>query len=261
MYPLVRSNYDTTPLQRFLASALSLLGASSARKPVAAGINVPRPWDKSGIAWHVTTPKAARPNADSHMRGSIGMTNLVEHFERFLGPITSGWSVDPDGQRMHVQILKFHSGPLENVAAYSTLGLSRHMLLSPSHGKPMRLELLMMVRRGDFERSIPSLLQQLADESIEEGRALLRGDVIGPRGVLDPNTSLEAMFVCAPVYLPDEFSVCEESDGPVVIAWLIPLFTEEASFALTHGWEALEKLLVQHDPDLTDWHRTPLPVH
>jgi hypothetical protein len=25
------------------------------------------------------------------------MTNLVEHFERFLGPITSGWSADPDG--------------------------------------------------------------------------------------------------------------------------------------------------------------------
>lgn len=128
---------------------------------------------------------------------------------------------------MHVQILKFHSGPLEDVAAYSTLGLGRHRLISPSSGKPIRLELLMMVRRGDFERFIPSLLQQLADESIDEGRALLRGDVIGSRGVLDANTSLEAMYVCAPVYQPDEFSICEEPDGPVVIAWLIPLFAED----------------------------------
>lgn len=168
--------------------------------------------------------------------------------------------MDPDGQRMHVQILQFHSGPLEDVAAYSTLGLGRHRLISPSSGKPIRLELLMMVRRGDFERFIPSLLQQLADESIDGGRALLRGDVIGPRGVLDPNTSLEAMYVCGPVYQPDEFSTCEEPDGPVVIAWLIPLFAEEARFALTHGWEALEKLLAEHDPDLTDWRRTPLPV-
>lgn len=119
----------------------------------------------------------------------------------------------------------------------------------------------MMVRRGDFERFIPSLLQQLADESIDEGRPLLRGDIIGPRGVLDPNTSLEAIYVCGPVYQPDEFSMCEEPDGPVVIAWLIPLFAEEATFALSRGWKALERLLVENDPDLTDWHRTPLPVH
>ncbi|MBT2534150.1 suppressor of fused domain protein [Arthrobacter sp. ISL-48] len=85
--------------------------------------------------------------------------------------------------------------------------------------------------------------------------------VIGPRGALDPGTSLEAMYVCAPVYLPDEFSACEEPDEPIVIAWLIPLFKEEAAFARTHGWEALERLLVENDPDLTDWHRPPLPVH
>lgn len=194
------------------------------------------------------------------MRGECRITNLVEHFERFLGPITSG-SVDPDGHKMHVQILKFHSCPLEDVAAYSTLGLSRHRLISPSSGQPIRLELLMMVRRGDFEKFVPSLLQQLAEESIHEGRAVLRGDVIGPRGVLDPNTSLEAMYVCAPVYQPDEFFTCEEPDGPIFIAWLIPLFADEATFALTHGWEALERLLVEHDPDLTDWQRRPLPVH
>jgi hypothetical protein len=189
------------------------------------------------------------------------MTNLVEHLERFLGPITGGWSVDPDGQQMHVQILKFHSGPLENVAAYSTLGLSRHKLISPSGAKPIRLEFLILVRRGDFEKFIPSLLQQLADESIEEGRAVLRGEVIGPRGALDPNTTLDALYVCAPFYQPDEFSVCEDSDGPIVIAWLIPVFAEEANFAVTHGWQALEELLVDYDPDLVDWLRAPLPVH
>lgn len=119
----------------------------------------------------------------------------------------------------------------------------------------------MMVRCGDFERFIPSLLQQLADESIHEGRVLLRGDIIGPRGLLDPNTSLEAMYVCAPVLQPDEFSICEERDGPIVITWLVPLFAEEARFARTHGWEALEELFVEHGPDLTDWRRKALPVH
>lgn len=189
------------------------------------------------------------------------MANIVQHFERFLGPITGGWSMDPDGQRMHTQILQFQDSSLDGVVAYSTLGLARHELISPSSGKPIRLELLMMVRRGDFERFVPSLLQQLADESIQEGRALLRGEVIGPRGMLDPNTSLTALYVCAPAYQPDEFSICHDPDGPIVIAWLIPLFPEEANFALTHGWEALEDLLVEHEPDLSDWHRAPLPVH
>jgi hypothetical protein len=162
---------------------------------------------------------------------------------------------------VHAQVVKFDDGPLDGVAAYSTLGLSQYVLAVPGKA-PIRIELLMMVRRGLFERYVPSLMQQLAEEMIHEGRAPLRGEVIGPRGLLDPDTRLEAFLVYGPVYQPKEFAVCEDADsGPIIIAWLVPLFPDEASFADTHGWEALDSLLVEHDPDVADWLRPPLPVH
>lgn len=188
------------------------------------------------------------------------MANLVEHLEHFLGPISEGWSRHADGQQSHTQVVKFDDGPLDGVAAYSTLGLSRYALAMP--GKvPIRIELLLMVRRGHFERYVPSLMQQLAEDIIHEGRAPLRGEVIGARGPLDPDTRLEAFLVYGPVYQADEFAVCEDEDGPINIAWLVPLFPGEANFADSHGWEALESLLVEHDPDVADWLRPPLPVH
>lgn len=167
----------------------------------------------------------------------------------------SGWGAEAlsDSQ---IQLL-----PLENVTAYSTLGLSPHILMSPSNANQIRLELLVLVRRGNFDKFIPSIFQQLADETPEGGRALLRGDLIGSRGVLDPDTSLEAFYVYSPVYQPDEFAVCKSPEVSIVIAWLIPLFAEEANFALTHGRQALEELLIEHDPDVGDWQRAPLPVH
>lgn len=187
------------------------------------------------------------------------MPHLVEHLERYLGTISGGWSKDADGNPQHAQVLKFDDAPLDGVAAYSTLGLSRHALALPGKAS-IRMEFLMMVRRGHFERYVPSIMQQLVEEVIHEGRAPLRGEVIGPRGPLDPDTRLEAFLVYSPYYQPDGFAACEDANGPIIMAGLVPLFPEEASFARTHGWEALESLLVQHDPDVDDWRRPPLPV-
>ena len=104
-------------------------------------------------------------------------------------------------------------------------------------------------------------MQQLVQEVIHEGRAPLRGEVIGPKGALDPDTDLEAFYFGIPVYQPDGFATCEDPEGPIVISWLVPLFPAEAAFVATHGWPALEDLLIHHDPDVTDWRRPPLPVH
>ncbi|UKA68520.1 suppressor of fused domain protein [Arthrobacter sp. FW306-05-C] len=188
------------------------------------------------------------------------MTHLVEHLEQYLGPISVAWTNDADGDRAHAQIVRFDDGPLDVVVAYSTLGLSRYALDVPGMA-PIRIELLMMVRRGHFERYVPSVMQQIAEEMIHEGRAPFRGEVIGPRGLLDPDTKLEAFLLYSPYYQPDEFAVCEDANGPIIIAMLLPLFLEEANFAGTHGWEALESLLAEHDPNVDDWLRPPLPVH
>jgi len=188
------------------------------------------------------------------------MTHLVEHLERYLGTITEGWSKDAEGNPMHAQVVKFANGPLEGVTAYSTLGLSRHALMLPGKA-PVRMEFLMMVRSGHFERYVPSIMQQLVHEVVSQGRAPLRGEVIGPRGLLDPDTGLEALYFSIPVYQPEGFATCEDPDGPIVISWLMPLFPAEAALVTSHGWSVLEDLLAQFDPDLTDWSRPALPEH
>jgi hypothetical protein len=86
-------------------------------------------------------------------------------------------------------------------------------------------------------------------------RALLRGEVLRPRGPLVPGSRMEGFFVAAPVYFPDEFAVLREDGHIVVIAWLVPIATAEAGFILEYGSEAFEKRLDRWNPDLTDWYR------
>jgi hypothetical protein len=188
------------------------------------------------------------------------MAHLVEHLEQYLGTIAGGWSKDADGNRMHAQIIRIVDGPIQGVTSYSTLGLSRYPLALPAKA-PVRMELLMMVRSGHFERFVPSIMQQLVDGVIHQGRAPLRGEVIGPWGPLDPDTGLEAFYFGSPVYQPEEFVTCADPEGSIVISWLMPLYPAEAAFVSTHGWPALENLMAEHDPDLTDWSRPSLPGH
>nr|WP_251046843.1 suppressor of fused domain protein [Arthrobacter sp. ISL-85] len=176
-----------------------------------------------------------------------------------MGTFAEGWSKDADGHPQPAQVVKFIDGPLDGVTSYSTLGLSRRPLDLPGKA-PVRVEFLMMVRSGHFERYVPSIMQQLVGEVIHRGQAPLRGEVIGPWGPLDPDTRLEAFYFGIPVYQPEEFATYEDADGPIIISWLVPLFPTEAAFVGSHGWSALEDLLIQHDPDLTDWRRLPLPV-
>ncbi|OJF13368.1 hypothetical protein BG844_15715 [Couchioplanes caeruleus subsp. caeruleus] len=71
---------------------------------------------------------------------------------------------------------------------------------------------------------------------------------------------MTALVAAQPVYLPDEFAVCETPAAPVVLAWLVPLTQAEAHFAHTQGWAALEDVFVQHDPDLTDHERASVQL-
>lgn len=72
------------------------------------------------------------------------MTGLVEHFERVLGPVHTGWSTGPDGGPMPFQIVQFSEGSDPDSVGYSTLGLSRTSLVSPTSGRRLRQELLIL---------------------------------------------------------------------------------------------------------------------
>jgi hypothetical protein len=171
---------------------------------------------------------------------------LIEHLEARLGPITAGWKRDC------FQVVAFESG------WFSTLGLSRHPLTSRTSGRQLRLELLVGGRPGDF---LPGLLAQVAEELLGSGEAILRGDVLGPRGPLVPGSALEAWYAAIPVYQDDEFAAAALDDGArAAIVWLVPVSRAEAAYVRSHGWQAFEDELVRHDPDLLDLGRGELPV-
>lgn len=185
---------------------------------------------------------------------------LVEHLERFLGPIEAGWSQDADGTKMPFQIVRFAGGSGPGTVSFSTLGLSRIPLHSSVSGKEIRHELLVLTPDSLRDGPLPALIHQVAMIAVHSGHAFLRGDVVGPRGPLVPGSTLEAIYVAMPAYFPDEFASCEENGDPVAIAWLVPISAREADYAARNGWSAFEDRLVDADPDLTDFGRASLPL-
>lgn len=183
---------------------------------------------------------------------------LVEHLERYLGAIDVGWKTDADGSALPFQVVRYTRGAGPDTVAFSTLGLSRFGLRSPTSGREIRHELLMVVPESLKDGPVPGLLQQVGMGALKSGRALLRGDLIGPHGPLFPGSSMEALYVAMPAYFPDEFASCVEDGQAVAIAWLIPVSVTEAKYLAVHGWDAFEDRLVERDPDLTDVYRASL---
>ncbi|MCB0918705.1 MAG: suppressor of fused domain protein [Actinobacteria bacterium] len=186
------------------------------------------------------------------------MSNVVEHLERHLGPISYGWATEADGERLPFQVARFDLVPIQGVTAYSTVGFGRFPLHSTASGSRMRLELLMMVQADQADGPFPAILQDLAGELLSSGHAILRGDVIGPRGPLISGSDMQALYAARPVYLPDEFATAYEDGESVNIVWMVPITEDEAVFVADQGWSAFEDLLVERDPELTDFNRSSL---
>jgi hypothetical protein len=198
------------------------------------------------------------PNAG--LRDSSRMKGLVEHLERILGPIHTGWSAGPDGESMPFKIVRFSGGSDADSVGYTTLGASEHRLLSTTSGRAIRQELLMLAPDSLSPDVVVSLLYQVGTMALRSGRALLRGHVIGPAGALAPGSELTALYVTMPVYFPDEFATFSSENGDVVIAWLAPISTSEADFIARHGWDAFEDELAKQDPHLVDFQRSGMKV-
>lgn len=188
-----------------------------------------------------------------------GMADLVEHLERFLGPIEGGTGGDastPAG----LQVIRFGAdAPFTGVTTWATLGLSNHHLAQQGGGG-LHQELVMHLPNARQPANTAGVLFQVAGELIERGRGLARGELIGPRRRLFAQAEMTALVATTPVYLPDSFAVCNTPAASVVLTWLVPLTDAEAQFAHVHGWPILEGIFVAQDPDLTDLDRTSVQL-
>jgi hypothetical protein len=178
---------------------------------------------------------------------------LIAHLEAHLGPIIRGFSGDAEG----VQVATFHDQPVRGAITYSTVGLSDHVLTSGT-GRHTRVELV----SGAYERFetaiLASALLALAAELRDSHSALLRGQVIGPRGPLLDGSQIEAFYCAAPIYFADSFAELRAVVPATVFVWLVPITHAEAHFVFEHGWSKFEDLLTERDPDLLDLGRPSL---
>jgi hypothetical protein len=186
--------------------------------------------------------------------------NLIDHLEYHMGLIDGGWTRNGEGEKQAFQVARFRNTPVRGAMTFSTIGLSRCEMHSPVSGKRIQQELILSVPAPLAEGPVPALLQQVAGEAIASGHAYVRGDVIGPRGALFDGSSLEALYVCAPMYFPENFAVYSGPEGDIVIAWLIPISSHEAAFVKRVGWHAFEDCLISEDPDLIDVWRKPMDL-
>lgn len=184
----------------------------------------------------------------------------IDYLEDHLGAIECGWSADADGNKLPFQIVKFSKGPFPDTVTYSTLGLSDVQLPSPVSNQRIRHELILVSYTSFGDGNIPGVLQRVGLDALKNGRPYLRGDVIGPYGTLFESTQLEALYVTMPVYFSDSFFTfdADESDIPIVQAWVVPITRKEANFVKQQGWSKFEDMLENSDPDLVDFHRASI---
>lgn len=167
--------------------------------------------------------------------------SIADHVETYLGKISDGLSLEtPLGS---VTVARFVGRPHRYAETFVTLGLSEKPLAQPS-GAEVRQELVLCGPSTLSARSVYALFGALVSEILHSGRALTRGQVLGPSGPLFEGASVTALFCMQAAFLPDAFSLFKPQEGPpVLFVWLVPLTDYEARLASTIGASAFEAKL------------------
>jgi hypothetical protein len=175
------------------------------------------------------------------------MSDLPEHIERYLGTIEYGWSLKDEA--CDLQVIKVSNQPVPGVIAYSTLGMSRTQL--PMRGQRMvRQELLFAAYERYSPPKVASFLLTFCKHALSEGRALLRGDVVGPHKPLIPGVTADSVYCTLPVAFDPRLATFSGSEPPTVFVWLLPITNAESRFVRLNGWNNFENILDRESPDL-----------
>lgn len=172
---------------------------------------------------------------------------LPAHYELHLGEITRGWS---DEKLVHgVQVVCFDRQPEPGVKTYATLGLSRHIVELPG-SRRVRQELLISANESFSSDAVAGLVLSLAEHILRRGKALLRGEVIGPAGPVVAGSSLTAIYVTNPSPFDKSFTEFDSEPLATVFAYVIPISEAEATLVRIRGWRWFEEQLEQQNPDI-----------
>jgi hypothetical protein len=174
------------------------------------------------------------------------MADLPEHIEKYLGVIEYGWHLSREFG--DVQVIKVSNQPASGVVTYSTLGMSWTKLSMPGD-RVVRQELLFSAYERYPADKIASFLVTFCKYVLSEGRALLRGEVVGPYQPLIAGVAADSIYCTLPVMFDSKLATFSGSEPPTVFAWLVPIMSAEAQFVRSHGWNNFEDMLEKDQPD------------
>ena len=181
------------------------------------------------------------------------IASLPEHYERYLGEIARGWSDEKQTHR--IQIVSFECQPVLGVRTYASLGLSRQIVDLPGN-RQIRQELLMSANDEFSAAAVAGLVLSLAEKVVGRGKALLRGEVIGPATPVVAGSTLTAIYVTNPSPFEKALTEFNSEFPPTVFAYLVPITGAEATLVREQGWRWFEDQLEQQDPDIWNLART-----
>jgi antitoxin YqcF len=178
---------------------------------------------------------------------------LREHYERKLGAIARGWF---DEKQVHgIQIVSFKAQPEPGVTTFATLGLSRYVL-DLSDTQQIRQELLISANDVFSADAVAGLVLSLAEHVAQRGKALLRGEVIGPGEPVISGSTLTAVYVTNPSPFDKSLTEFASESPATVFAYLVPITAAESSLVREHGWSWFEAQLEAQNPDIWDMARS-----
>lgn len=179
--------------------------------------------------------------------------SILEHIEAHLGKIDRGWVLS--NQSTNVQVVRLLNEPVSGVATYCTVGLS-DAALRLRGTKLVRQEFLFLAHERFDPESIASFLLTFSNFVKRSGKALLRGEVVGPTNPVVPGVEMNAIYAAIPVgVFDDKIATYSESEPPTVFVWLVPIRSSEADFVRSHGWSRFEDILERKNPNLWDLSR------
>ncbi|MCG5441151.1 suppressor of fused domain protein [Micromonospora sp. NIE79] len=186
------------------------------------------------------------------------MPLLIDHLERRLGQLTSGWKGAPREGLPAVNVACFTGGVFSETTGYATVGLSRVPLHHPGHDRHLFLEFIAAEHGPDDVAlsMLPRVLEFVVSMCLDTREAVVRGDVIPLPEDVVRGSRFTFLYAALPVYYDADFkSLVVENGDPVAIAWLIPVTSGEAQLVAERGWSEFEQELLKHDPDLMDMNR------
>lgn len=152
----------------------------------------------------------------------------------------------------------YPEGPL-TVAVFATIGASAFAM--PDGG---RLEGLFLCREPperDAFTHVHALLAAFATQAEATGATLDFGDVVPAQALLAPLAPMDAVLLLPPVPVSAELAhLALPNEARVDFAWLMPVFEDEAEFAIREGAQRLMALFAFEQVDPCDLGRRRVDV-